>query len=120
MFTWDLVHPIARCSLICSITLHESGKTLWPWTGFENEIGDGEGKDYNVNVPLPMGICDEAYLEIFNKIVIPLAKSYDPDVFVLQLGMDALAGDLLAHLELTNNVHAFNDGRNTTHEYRLG
>ena len=88
------------------ISMHESGKTLWPWTGFENEIGDGAGKGYNVNVPLPMGICDEAYLEVFNEIVIPLAKSYDPGVFVLQLGMDALAGDLLAHLELTNNVHA--------------
>ena len=35
----------------------------------------------------------------------PLATAYNPDIFVPQLGMDALAGDLLAHLELTNNVH---------------
>lgn len=88
------------------ISMHESGKTLWPWTGFENEIGDGAGKGFNVNVPLPIGTCDKSYLAVFNEIVIPLAKSYDPDIFVLQLGMDALAGDLLAHLELTNNVHA--------------
>ena len=78
---------------------------MWPRTGFENEIGDGVGKGYNVNVPLPTGICDRAYLEIFNEIVMPLATAYNPDIFVLQLGMDALAGDLLAHLELTNNVH---------------
>ena len=88
------------------ISLHESGKTLWPGTGFENEIGNGPGKGFTVNVPLPIGICDAAYLKVFSEIVIPLIKAYDPDIFVLQTGMDALAGDLLAHLELTNNVHA--------------
>jgi acetoin utilization protein AcuC len=88
------------------ISLHESGKTLFPWTGFEEEIGEGPGKGYNVNLPVPVGICDDTYLLAFNTIVIPLIKAYNPDVFVLQLGMDALAGDLLAHLELTNNVHA--------------
>jgi len=88
------------------ISLHESGKTLWPWTGFENEIGEGAGKGFNVNVPLPLGVCDDAYLEVFNEIVITLINAYAPDIIVLQLGMDALAGDALAHLELTNNVHA--------------
>ena len=88
------------------ISLHESGKTLWPGTGFENETGDGAGKGFTVNVPLPIGICDAAYLEVFTEIVIPLIKAYDPDIFVLQTGMDALAGDPLAHLELTNNAHA--------------
>jgi hypothetical protein len=45
-------------------------------------------------------------MKVFNEIVIPLIQAQDADVFVLQLGMDALAGDALAHLELTNNVHA--------------
>ena len=88
------------------ISLHESGKTLWPGTGFENETGIGAGKNFTVNVPLPIGICDAAYLEVFTEIVIHLIKAYEPDVFVLQSGMDALAGDALAHLELTNNAHA--------------
>ena len=88
------------------ISLHESGKTLWPWTGFEDETGEGVGKGFTVNIPLPIGICDAAYLEVFAEIVIPLIKTYDPDIFVLQSGMDALAGDALAHLELTNNAHA--------------
>ena len=43
---------------------------------------------------------------MFTEIVFPLIKFYDPDIFVLQTGMDALAGDALAHLELTNNAHA--------------
>jgi len=88
------------------ISLHESGKTLWPGTGYEDEIGDGSGKGFNINIPLPLGICDIVYLEVFQKFVIPLINAYVPDIFVLQLGMDALAGDPLAHLELTNNTHA--------------
>jgi acetoin utilization protein AcuC len=88
------------------ISLHESGKTLFPWTGYENETGAGPGMGYNVNIPLPVGICDEAYLKAFTEIVVPLIKAFAPDVFVMQLGMDALAGDALAHLELTNNAHA--------------
>jgi acetoin utilization protein AcuC len=88
------------------ISLHESGKTLFPWTGFEDEIGEGPGKGHTVNIPLPVGVCDDAYLEAFHTIVPPLVDAYYPDVFVLQLGMDALAGDALAHLELTNNAHA--------------
>ncbi|WP_419659551.1 histone deacetylase family protein [Desulfosarcina variabilis str. Montpellier] len=91
---------------VMTVSLHESGKTLWPWTGVEDEIGEGLGKGFNVNIPLPLGIGDRVYLEAFNEIVIPLANAYRPDVFVLQLGMDALAGDALAHLELTNNAHA--------------
>ena len=62
------------------ISLHESGKTLWPGTGFENETGDGPGKGFTVNAPLPIGICDAAYLEVFTEIVIPLIKAYDPDI----------------------------------------
>ena len=87
------------------ISLHESGKTLFPWTGFENEIGEGPGLGFNVNAPLPVGIFDEAYMTVFNKIVLPLIKAYKPDVIVLELGMDALAGDTLAHLGLTNNTY---------------
>ncbi len=88
------------------ISLHESGQTLWPGTGYEDEIGADDGKGFNVNIPLPLGICDDVYLEVFHATVVPLIDAYAADIFVLQLGMDALAGDALAHLELTNNSHA--------------
>ena len=91
---------------ILVISLHESSETLFPWTGDVDEIGKGQGLGFNVNVPLPLGVYDEAYLTVFNKIVSPLMKAYDPDVIVLELGMDALAGDPLAHLCLTNNAYA--------------
>jgi acetoin utilization protein AcuC len=91
---------------IMVISLHESRETLFPWTGAVDEIGRGAGLGFNVNVPLPLGTYDEAYLAVFERIVLPLIRAYDPDVMVLELGMDALAGDPLAHLCLTNNAYA--------------
>jgi len=91
---------------VLTISLHQNPKTLFPGTGFENEIGTGEGKGYCVNVPLPVGTYDQAYLKAFETIVLPLMAAYNPDVIVFELGVDALAGDPLANLRLTNNVYA--------------
>ena len=87
-----------------TISLHESGKTLFPWGGFENEIGEGAGLGFNVNVPLPAETYDEAFLTAFDSVALPLANAFAPDVLVLELGLDILAGDPLTHLRMTNNV----------------
>jgi acetoin utilization protein AcuC len=89
-----------------TISFHEDPRILFPGTGFENEIGDGPGKGYCVNVPLPVGTYDQAYMKAFEAIVVPLMTAFNPDVIVFELGADALAGDPLAHLYLTNNVYA--------------
>jgi len=91
---------------VMTISFHESGRTLFPGTGFEDEIGQGDGKGYCVNVPLPVGTYDEAYKKAFDAIAPSLIAAFDPDVIVFEFGADALAGDPLAHLRLTNNTCA--------------
>ena len=91
---------------VMTISFHESGKALFPETGFEDEIGTGPGKGYCINVPLPAGTYDQAYMKAFRAIVPPLFNAYKPDVIVFELGADALAADPLAHLQLTNNTYA--------------
>jgi len=91
---------------VLTISLHESGEFLFPGTGFVDEIGEGDGRGYCVNMPFPPKTCDEPYLRAFSEVVIPLLAAYAPDVIVLEVGMDALGGDPLAHLDLTNNAHA--------------
>jgi acetoin utilization protein AcuC len=91
---------------VMTISFHQNPKTLFPGTGFEDEIGTGKGKGYCVNVPLPVGTYDQAYMKAFEAVAPPLIKAYNPDVIVFQMGADALAGDPLANLQLTNNTYA--------------
>ncbi len=91
---------------VFTLSMHESGRTLFPGTGFETEIGSGPGRGYCVNIPLPVGTYDGAFEKAFTAIALPLLRRFDPDVIVMEIGMDGLAGDPLAHLHLTNNVFA--------------
>jgi len=96
---------------VVTLSFHETGKLLFPGTGFEDEIGAGAGRGYCANVPLPAGTYDEAFLEAFNAVAVPLIGAFEPDVIVMEVGMDMLAGDPLAHLSLTNNAYAEAAGR---------
>jgi acetoin utilization protein AcuC len=88
---------------ILKVSLHESGATLYPWGGFETEQGEGAALGHNVNFPLPFGADDVAFLRAVREVVVPVVRAFSPDVIVLELGMDVLAGDPLVHLSLTNN-----------------
>jgi acetoin utilization protein AcuC len=84
------------------ISLHENGRDLYPWSGFESEIGEGKGRGYNVNVPLPKETDDEAFVRAFEEIVPPLLEAYAPDIVIAELGADTHISDPLTHLSLTN------------------
>jgi len=89
---------------VFTLSMHESGETLFPWGGFEHELGEDEGHGFNVNVPLPSGTYDDAFLRAFGRVTMPLLRALRPEVLVLELGLDTLAGDPLTHLSLTNNA----------------
>lgn len=91
---------------VMTISLHQDGRTLFPGTGYPADIGEGDGKGYSVNVPLPGGTYDGAYMKVIAEVVLPLIGAYAPDVIAVEIGADALAGDPLAQLCLTNNVYA--------------
>lgn len=84
------------------ISFHENGKDLYPWSGFENEIGEGKGRGYTINVPLPQNTDDEAFMKAFSAVVPPLLESYSPDLVIAELGADTHISDPLTHLSMTN------------------
>lgn len=88
---------------VLKISIHESGMTLYPWSGFQNEIGADAGRGYNVNIPLLKGTDDEVYVEAFESVVPPLVKAFGPDIVFAQIGGDVHKEDPLAHLRLTSN-----------------
>lgn len=89
------------------ISIHETGRTLYPWDGWETQLGEGEGFGYNVNLPLEPGSDDEVYQLAFGSVVPPLLKAFDPDLVVAQIGADSLISDPLTHLRLTNNGYSY-------------
>jgi acetoin utilization protein AcuC len=88
---------------VLTVSIHETGRLLFPGTGFESEIGVGKGEGYSINVPLPPYSDDEIFLYAFNEIVPPALDKFKPDIVVTQLGVDTFRSDPLAHLELTSN-----------------
>jgi len=83
------------------VSLHQDPRTLYPGTGFVEQIGGGEGEGYNVNVPLPPGTSDDTYLYALNEIFVPLAEEFKPQVIVANGGSDPHFADMLGNLRLT-------------------
>ncbi|MDP7264536.1 MAG: GNAT family N-acetyltransferase, partial [Candidatus Thermoplasmatota archaeon] len=88
---------------VLTISLHQSGKTLYPWSGFENEIGEKKGRGYNINIPLPPGTDDESYEMVLDGIVTKAVTRFQPNVVVAVVGADTHKNDPLTDLNLTNN-----------------
>jgi len=76
---------------------------LYPSTGYIGEIGEGEGKGYTVNLPLPAGTSGNNYKKIFNDLFFPLAKEFKPEIILVSAGQDAHSSDPIANLQFTNN-----------------
>jgi len=74
---------------------------LYPGTGAANERGADAGLGFTLNVPLPPGTDDAAFLAAFDAAVLPAARSYRPELVVVSAGFDAHAADPLAGMRLS-------------------
>jgi acetoin utilization protein AcuC len=86
---------------VLTVSMHESGRTLFPGTGWPDQVGTGDAVGTNVNVALPAGTDDDGWLRAFDAVVPPVLRAYRPQVLVTQHGCDTHALDPLAHLLLS-------------------
>lgn len=86
---------------VLTVSLHESGMTLFPGTGFPDETGSGDAVGTSVNVALPAGTGDGGWLRAFHSVVPPLVRAFRPQVLVTQHGCDTHVLDPLAHLAMS-------------------
>jgi acetoin utilization protein AcuC len=93
---------------VLTISIHEFAPELgfFPGTGDSAERGAGPGEGTALNVPLPPGTGDDAWLDAFRAAVPPAVRGFGPDVLVTQLGCDTHHTDPLAHLALTTRAYA--------------
>lgn len=90
---------------VLTVSVHESGRYLFPGTGFAGETGGAGAEGTSVNLPLPPEAADEEYLDALESLVPGLAASFRPDVLVTQLGCDSHWSDPLTHLGLTMRAY---------------
>lgn len=86
---------------VLTVSLHESGRFLFPGTGFSDDIGGSGAPGSAANLPFHPGTTGAVWLGAFDAAVEPLVRAFQPDVLVTQLGCDTHATDPLAHLALT-------------------
>ncbi|MFQ5762371.1 MAG: histone deacetylase family protein [Candidatus Bathyarchaeia archaeon] len=85
------------------ISLHEGG--IYPGTGWLNYIGDGEGRGFKVNLPLPHSTDGPAYLHVFNEVALPIIQEFKPDFFLLSAGFDGHHSDSISTLKLSAETY---------------
>jgi len=89
---------------VLTISFHESGRYLFPGTGFVDELGTGLAAGTSVNVPLEPWTGEHAWLGAVQSLVPAVAAAFGPDLLVTQHGSDSHAWDPLAHLRVTTTA----------------
>lgn len=89
---------------VLTLSFHESGRYLFPGTGFVDEVGEGAAAGTVVNVPLEADTGEDAWLGAVRSILPEVAAAFGPDLIVSQHGADSHAWDPLAHLRNTTTA----------------
>lgn len=86
---------------VCTLSIHETGRYLFPGTGNVNERGQGNGYGYSFNIPVDAFTEDESWLEVYTTAFEEIAEFFRPDIILTQNGADAHYLDPLTHLSGT-------------------
>ncbi|HUQ43646.1 MAG TPA: acetoin utilization protein AcuC [Candidatus Limnocylindria bacterium] len=89
---------------VMTVSIHESGFSLFPGTGFADELGGPGAEGTAVNIALDPGTGEIGWVEALEIALPPLAQAFAPEIVVSQHGADAHAFDPLAHLMVTTTA----------------
>lgn len=87
------------------LSLHQDGRTLYPGTGFPNEIGVAEGKGHIVNIPLPPGTAEESYMFALEEMLTPISDEFKPEFLLISWGFDTYSKDSIAEIKLSPQTY---------------
>jgi acetoin utilization deacetylase AcuC-like enzyme len=102
---WDVHHGNGTEAIfherddVLLITIQQ--ELIWPGTGLADDVGEGRGEGFTVNVPVPEGSGRDVFLSLIDRVVAPIAGEFAPDLLLVSAGFDAHAEDPLAGLALS-------------------
>lgn len=91
---------------VMTFSIHETGRYLFPGTGYLLEMGQGAGRGFSVNIPVDAYTEDDSWLEALTSLLPSLVESFHPDLIISQHGCDSHEWDPLTHLSLTTRALA--------------
>lgn len=92
-------------SSVLTVSVHESGRYLFPNSGFPEETGGPDAPGSAVNLALPPEAGDDAYRAAMSEVVAPAVRAFAPEVIVAQCGVDHHHADPLSHLRTTMSLY---------------
>ncbi|GAA0455974.1 acetoin utilization protein AcuC [Alkalibacillus silvisoli] len=90
---------------VCTLSIHETGRYLFPGTGNVNERGHNEGYGTSFNIPIDAFTENESFIEVYKETLETIAAYFKPDIIVTQNGADAHVFDPLSHLCCTMEIY---------------
>ncbi|MDF2788702.1 MAG: histone deacetylase [Neobacillus sp.] len=90
---------------VCTLSIHETGRYLFPGTGNVNERGQGKGYGYSFNIPVDAFTEDESWLHVYTQSIKEVAEFFKPDVILTQNGADSHYFDPLTHLSASMKIY---------------
>ncbi|MGD0229321.1 MAG: histone deacetylase [Syntrophorhabdales bacterium] len=78
----------------------------YPGTGWYDELGEGQGKGYTINIPLGYGMNDADYLHVFREVVVPVSRLFRPEIVLVSAGFDIHGSDPLGGMAVTERGFA--------------
>ncbi|MDQ0245926.1 acetoin utilization protein AcuC [Bacillus fengqiuensis] len=90
---------------VCTFSIHETGRYLFPGTGNINERGHGKGYGYSFNIPLDAFTEDESWIDAYTTSLRAITEFFRPDVILTQNGADSHYYDPLTHLCATTKIY---------------
>ena len=107
---WDVHHGngtqdvFYESAEVLFASIHQS--PLYPGTGHPGEIGAGAGEGYTVNLPVPPGAGPDEFLALIQRVIVPIARRFEPDLLAVSAGFDAHREDPLAECRLDETAYA--------------
>ena len=90
---------------VCTLSIHETGRYLFPGTGNVSERGQGKGYGTKFNIPLDAFTEDESWIDVYTKSIREVADFFKPDIILTQNGADSHYYDPLTHLSATMKIY---------------
>lgn len=97
-------HAFYHDPSVLFLSLHQDDLYPVGW-GAVDQVGEGAGEGFTVNIPLPGGTGARGYLEAFQRIVTPVALAFSPDLIIVSAGQDASVVDPLGRMALTTSTY---------------